>query len=229
MSMTPQRWENINSYLHEVFGRVDGGADPQLATLTERAKAAGLPTPTVSADVGRLLMILSMMVTRGAGARGRIIEVGTLFGHSGIWLARGLPEGGLVTTIEIEARYADFAAGEFAAAGVAGKVRQERGAALDVLPRLAREFGAGGVDLVFLDAVKVEYAGYLAIVKPLIRSGGMLIADNALSADWWIDDPAGSNPGRDAMDAFNRQIAADRDFDTTCVPARAGVTIARRK
>lgn len=230
MTMTPRRWDEINRYLHDVFGRVNGeGGDPQLADITVRALARGLPTPTVSADVGRLLLVLSLTATRGPDAAGRIIEVGTLFGHSGIWLARGLPDGGTLHTIEIEDLHADFAATEFAAAGVASKVRQERGPALEVLERLARTLGPTSVDMVFFDAVKTEYTAYLELCSPLIRPGGFLIADNALMADWWIDDPPGSHPGRDAMDAFNRRIAADPEFDAACVPARAGVIIARKR
>src|SRR5262245_64705719 len=85
MEMTPSRWRTTASYLNDVFG----AQDEQLATLTPRAVAAGLPDIAVSADVGRLLMLLAAMTGGGRGA-GVALEVGTLAGYSGIWIARGL-------------------------------------------------------------------------------------------------------------------------------------------
>jgi caffeoyl-CoA O-methyltransferase len=223
MDMTPQRWEYTRNYLHDVFGR----PDEQLATLMQRAVAAGLPDIAVSADVGRMLQLLAMMACRGQGARGAIIEVGTLAGYSGIWLARGLPPHGKLTTIELDPKHAAFAQSEFQRAGVGGQVSIITGAALDVLPRLAREMGAASIDLAFIDAVKTEYLRYFEVLKPMIRPGGLLVADNTLgSGNWWID--CESDPTRTAVDAFNRAVATDPDFVASCVPIREGVVIARR-
>jgi caffeoyl-CoA O-methyltransferase len=223
MDMTPQRWEYTRNYLHDVFGR----PDEQLATLMQRAVAAGLPDIAVSADVGRMLQLLAMMACRGQGARGAIIEVGTLAGYSGIWLARGLPPHGKLTTLELDPKHAAFAQSEFQRAGVGGQVSIITGAALDVLPRLAREMGAASIDLAFIDAVKTEYLRYFEVLKPMIRPGGLLVADNTLgSGNWWID--CESDPTRTAVDAFNRAVATDPDFVASCVPIREGVVIARR-
>jgi caffeoyl-CoA O-methyltransferase len=219
MDMTRDRWERTNGYIQEVFGR----DDEQLATLMKRAVEAGLPDIAVSADVGRLLTLLVSM-TRAE----RVVEVGTLGGYSGIWLARGLAPGGQLITIEREDKHADFAEREFASAGVGDRVRIERGAALDVLPRLAGELGPNSLDVVFLDAVKVEYAEYLAIVGPMLRVGGLVLADNALSGgDWWICDAPG-DPGRDAMDTFNRALADDPHFTTACCVNRNGLLVAKK-
>ena len=95
MEMTPERWAFTTTYLREVFGT----QDEQLRTLMPRAVAAGLPDIAVSADVGRLLMLLTRMTGNGKGAR-LAIEVGTLAGYSGIWIARGLASGGRLITIE---------------------------------------------------------------------------------------------------------------------------------
>ncbi len=222
--MTPARWRNTSAYLQEVFG----SEDEHLAGLMERAIAEGLPDIAVSSDVGRFLQVLTMMAGDGTGAR-VAIEVGTLAGYSGIWIARGLRQGGVLHTIEYEPKHAAFAQRAFEDAGVADRVRMHVGAGLDVLPRLVGELGPASVDVVLLDAVKPEYGGYLEIVRPAMRSGSLLIADNALGANWWIDDPAGSDPARDAMDAFNRMVAADPAFDAACVPIREGVMIARKR
>lgn len=224
MDMTPERWEWTRSYLRDVFG----AEDEQLHTLVPRAVAAGLPDIAVSADVGRLLMILTGMTGGGRGAT-LAIEVGTLGGYSGIWIARGLAPGGRLVTIEPEPKHADFAEREFAAAGLAGSVDLRRGTGLDLLPRLAAELGAGAVDLVFLDAIKREYSEYFAAIRSSIAVGGLLVADNVLgSHHWWIDEAPGRNPDRDGADRLNRMLAADPDFEAVALPIREGVLVARR-
>ena len=228
MEMTPQRWVNTCAYLREVFGE----QDEQLSTLMPRAIAAGLPSIAVSADVGRLLHLLTQLLCAASSGRPAVaVELGTLAGYSTIWIARGLPPGGRLITVELERKHADFAAREFQRADVADRIDLRRGPALDLLPKIAREVGtppSGGIDLVFLDAVKTEYPEYFRLLRPLIRPGGLLVADNALGSSFWIDDPPGSSPERDAVDEFNRTVAADPDFVTACVPIREGVLIARR-
>ena len=225
MEMTPERWDSTTRYLRQVFG----AEDSHLAGHAARAEEAGLPRIAVSADVGRLLQILAASTNGGAGPQ-RALELGTLGGYSGIWIARALAPGGLLITIEPEARHADFARAEFAGAGLAERVRIVREPALQALPAIAREFGRASFDFIFLDAIKTEYIRYFALAAPLLKPGGLLIADNALgSGSWWIDQAPGAGPERDAVDRFNRLVAADPDFDAACVPLREGVLIARRK
>lgn len=218
MEMTPERWSYTREYLSRTFGQ----QDDHLAGLMDDAKAAGLPDIAVSADVGWLLKLLT------ATTRGRLaIEVGTLAGYSGIWIARGLSDRGRLHTIEIEERNADFAAEQFKKAGVGDRVVLERGAGLEVLPKLAAELAPGSVDVAFIDAVKMEYPAYWRHLRPLIAVGGWFIADNVLGAgSWWIDSE--DNASRNAVDELNRTLAADADFETTCVPLREGVLLARR-
>jgi caffeoyl-CoA O-methyltransferase len=222
--MTPDRWNATSDYLVDVFG----AQDEQLRTLMPRAVAAGMPDIAVSADVGRLLMMLTSLTGGGRGAS-LALELGTLGGYSGIWIARGLAPGGRLITVEAEPRHADFAEREFQAAGVGGSVQIRRGAALQVLPALVQEFG-NRFDVIFLDAAKREYPAYFEIVRGAIAPGGLLIADNVLgSHTWWIDEPAGRTPDRDGADRFNRLVAADPDFEAVAVPLREGVLIARRR
>lgn len=213
MPMTPERWRYTNEYAAEVFGE----QDDHLAGLMTEAVAAGLPDIAVSADVGRLLKILTSMTA------GRLaVEVGTLAGYSGIWLARGLRLDGRLITVEYEPRHADFAEEQFRRAGLAGRVEVRRGAGIDVLGELAAELEPGSVDVLFLDAVKTEYLDYFLIARPLVAAGGVVLADNVYgTGQGWIDEGYGT-------DDFNRHIAADPDFETVAVPMRSGVLIARR-
>lgn len=212
--MTPERWEYISEYAMEVFG----DEDPHLAGLMDRAAAAGIPRIAVSADVGRLLRILTSM-TPGRTA----IELGTLAGYSAIWIARGLAEGGRLYTIEAAKSHADFAEGEIADTDVADRVEVLRGAALDLLPGLAGRLGTFSVDFAFVDAVKSEYVDYFDALKPMMAHGGLLVADNVYATgQGWIDEGYGT-------DEFNRLVAADPDFDAVATPMREGILIARRR
>jgi predicted O-methyltransferase YrrM len=211
--MTPERWSYIGNYAEDVFGQYDD----HLAGLMNRAVDAGLPPIAVSADVGRLLKILVSM-TEGKVA----IELGTLAGYSAIWIARGLADDGRLLTVEFNDHHADFAQSELENAGVADKVDIVRGAALDVLPGIAAEVGEGSVDFVFIDAKKDEYVDYYRLLKPLMKPGGLLVADNVYGTGaGWIDEGYGT-------DEFNRLIADDPDFDAVATPMREGVLIARR-
>jgi len=213
MPMTPERWSYIGDYAEDVFGQYD----EHLAGLMARAVEAGMPPIAVSADVGRLLKILVAM-TPGELA----IELGTLAGYSGIWIARGMADSGRLITVEHEDTHADFAQKEFERAGVAAKVEIVRGAALDVLPGIAERVGPDSVDFVFVDARKSEYIDYFEVIKPLLKVGGLYVADNVYGTGaGWIDEGHGT-------DDFNRLIAADPDFEAVATPMREGVLLARK-
>jgi predicted O-methyltransferase YrrM len=127
--------------------------------------------PIADREVARFLEI----TTRAIQAR-RVLEIGMAIGYSVVHIARGMEEGGEVVTIEpseeMIARSEEF----LGRAGLRGRVRIERGKALDVLPRLAGET----FDAVFLDALKEEYAQYLELSLPLLRAGGVVVVDNLL-------------------------------------------------
>lgn len=211
--MSSDRWAFLADYANELFG----DRNEQMATLMERAVAAGLPPIAITPDIGRLLSMLA------ASTRGRTaVEVGTLGGYSAMWIANGLPENGKLITIEYEDMHADFAEAEFATAGLSDKIEVVRGAGLDVLPSIAGRVGLGGVDFAFIDAVKAEYTAYFGQLKPLMAVGGIVVADNVLgTGQGWIDEGYGT-------DEFNRRVAADPDFESTITPMRSGILIARR-
>lgn len=216
--MTPERWSYINQYSRDVFGV----QDEHLAGLMDEAVAAGLPNYAVTADVGRLLMILTSM-TRGSLA----LELGTLAGYSAIWIARGLADDGRLITIEYDPVHADFAEAQFVRAGLADRIEVRRGAALDVLPELAKELEPGTVDVVFIDAEKSEYPEYFRLVRPLVAPGGLVLADNVYGAGGVSIDQV-DEPARAPFDELNRAVAADPAFEAVAVPIRSGLLIGRR-
>jgi caffeoyl-CoA O-methyltransferase len=224
MAMTPERWDATCRYLGEVFGREDA----VLASVAEHAARAGLPPIAVSADVGRLLMLLCGMTNGGRGAR-LALELGTLAGYSGVWIAGGLAPGGRLITVEPEAGHAVVAWETFRRAGIVDRVELRERRALEVLPELRGEYGEAAFDFVFLDAVKPEYGEYAEHAAALLTTGGLLVADNVLGSRWWIDDAPGVSADRDAIDRFNRAMALDARWDVACIANREGLMVARRR
>jgi caffeoyl-CoA O-methyltransferase len=159
------------------------------------AYAAEHRVPVADREVARFLEITA----RAIGAR-RVLEIGMAIGYSVVHLARSLPPDGLVVSVELSDEMIALSEGYLRQAGLWERVRVERGAALDVLPRLEETF-----DLVYLDAVKEEYADYLELSLPRLRVGGVVIADNLL----WGGQVAGeiSTPDRTAS------TQALRDFN----------------
>lgn len=225
MDMTNDRWRGTQAYLDEVFG--DAG-DAQMTSLMPRAVAAGLPNIAVSPSVARFIGLMARMATHDPRSTGRVLEVGTLAGYSGIHIARNLRRGATLTTIEYEPKHAAFARAEFATAGVGDRTDVLIGPALEVLPRLARLLGEKSLDMVFLDATKVEYPAYLELVTPMLRPGGILTADNILGSNWWITDPPDSSPEWTAVTAFNRAVATDGRYESAAVMAVHGVIMGLR-
>lgn len=179
-----ERWRAIDEYIVE-----------QLLTSEERAferalresEAAGLPPIAVTAPQGKQLELLA----RIHSAR-TILELGTLGGYSTLWLARALPPGGRLVTLELEPRYAELARANIARAGFADVVEQRVGPALQTLAELAAE-GAGPFDLIFIDADKANYPGYLEWSLKLSRPGTLIVGDNVVR-DGAILDPDAYDP-----------------------------------
>ncbi|MDX1382222.1 MAG: O-methyltransferase [Thermoanaerobaculia bacterium] len=216
---TPERWAYTERYLEALFGPRDAEAQAVKAA----ASAADLPSISVSDELGALLTLLVRVV----GAR-TAIEIGTLGGYSALCIARGLPADGRLVTFELDAERASLARRSLDQTAVGGRVRIEVGSAVKRLPAVAAELGPGGVDFAFIDADKESYATYWDLLRPLIRHGGMIVADNVLGTGrWWIDEE--DRPERAAIDAFTRRAAADPDFDTAGILVRQGLLLARRK
>jgi len=171
--------------------------DEVLVGLKQAAREAGLPAIWISPEQGSLMRILVRLV----GAR-NVVEVGTLGGYSAIWMARGLPRGGRLRTIEIDAGHAAFARTWIERAGLTDTVEVQLGAGADVLPT----FETGSVDAVFIDADKEGYAGYLQESLRLLRPGGLVLVDNAFAFGCVLDG-AERSPEVEAVRAFNDEMA----------------------
>jgi predicted O-methyltransferase YrrM len=170
MSMGQELWSAIDHYFDGQLLR----ADPVLEAALAGSAAAGLPAIQVSPSQGKLLHLLAL----GCGAR-RILEVGTLGGYSGIWLARALSGDGRLVTLELEAHHAEVARASFQRAGLAGRIDIIVGPALASLAQLRMQRVAP-FDLVFIDADKENNLGYVQGALALSRPGTLLIVDNVV-------------------------------------------------
>jgi predicted O-methyltransferase YrrM len=171
-------WSAVDDFIN---GTLIPPHDALTAALRE-SDAAGLPPISVTPAQGRLLHILAQ--TQGAKS---ILEVGTLGGYSTIWLARALPPGGRMLTLEINAATAKIARANLARAGLDGVVEVRVGPALDSLRELvARK--PPPFDLVFIDADKVNNPDYFRAALELTRSGSLIVVDNVVREGEILDE-----------------------------------------
>ncbi|MDT8998082.1 O-methyltransferase [Paucibacter sp. APW11] len=167
------RWAAVDAYFSERLAPVD----PQLQEALGRSSAAGLPQHEVSAVQGKFLALLV-----GISQAKRVLEIGTLGGYSTIWMARALPAGGKIVTLERNADYAEVARRNFVAAGVDSLIELRIGSAADVLPTLQAPF-----DLFFIDADKPNNPLYLDWALKLARPGSIIIGDNVVRGGAVVD------------------------------------------
>ena len=190
------------------------------AILIEMAEeGARRDLPLIDAEVGALLRVQAAAI----GAR-RILEIGTAIGYSGIWLARALPPGGMLITMELDAARADEARKNFARAGVADRVTVMAGDASRMLHKVAGPF-----DLIFQDGNKQLYVPLLDKLIERLRPGGLLITDNVL---WdgevvpnFLPRPERTPEDTAAIAAYNEALASENRLLTSWLPLRDGVTI----
>lgn len=168
--MTKDIWDAVDKYFDEMLIP----HDPTLDDALEACAAANLPAIQVSSVQGKLLHLLARIM----GAR-NILEIGTLGGYSTIWMARALPEGGRIVTLEADPKHADVARKNFARARVESKIELRLGKALDTLPQVAAD-GRGPFDLLFIDANKSNMPEYFEWSLKLARKGSVIIADNVV-------------------------------------------------
>jgi len=204
--MTQERWTAVDEYIGGLLLQPDPALD---AALTDSA-AAGLPPINVSPAQGKLLQLLARL----QGARA-ILEIGTLAGYSTIWLARALPPGGRLITLEAEPKHAEVARANIARAGLSDVVELRLGQALETLPRLAAE-GRGPFDLIFIDADKQSTAEYFAWALRLARRGSLIMVDNVVR-NGAVADADSADPSIQGIRRFNEVLAAEGRVSATAI------------
>jgi predicted O-methyltransferase YrrM len=202
--MTQDLWTAVDQYINEAL--IPG--DPILEAALEASQKAGLPSIQVSPPQGKMLHILA----RSIKAR-NILEIGTLGGYSTIWMARALPTGGRLLTLEADAKHAEVARANVARAGLAEMVELRLGAALDTLPHVAAE-NRGPFDLIFIDANKSTMAQYFDWSLKLSRPGTMIIADNVIRSGAVVDS-ASTDADVQGVRRFNERVAAEPRVSAT--------------
>lgn len=202
--MNKEHWTQVDRYIEQLLI----GPDPALTRALEASTAAELPAISVSPAQGKLLWLLAKM----CGAK-KILEIGTLGGYSTIWLARALPQGGHLITLEAEPKHAEVARANFVAAGLDDRVEVRVGLAQDTLPQLVSE-QRGPFDLVFIDADKPGYPDYFKWALTLSRRGSVIIADNVVR-DGAVVDATSSDPNVQAVRRYLELVAAEPRVSAT--------------
>jgi caffeoyl-CoA O-methyltransferase len=192
---------------------------PAAVAIEEAARPLGIPI--VDRDAGRVLQAL-------AAGRRRIVEVGTAYGYSTLWLALGQPADGTVVTIDPDTERTELARGWWRQAGVPDeRITVVSAKALEAFaanePALVGPF-----DLAFIDALKPEYGAYLDALVPRLAPGALVVADNVL----WSGRVSGARPAKaddsntDALRAFNTRVLRDPRFAATILPVGDGLLLA---
>jgi predicted O-methyltransferase YrrM len=205
------RWAEVDDYVAGLLAPRDEVLEAALKAGVE----AGLPEIQVSPPQARLLEILA----RSIGARA-ILEFGTLAGYSTIWLARALPAGGRLLTLEANPEYAEVARENIARAGLADLVELRVGPALESLPALDAE-GVGPFDFVFIDADKIHTPDYFTWALDRTRPGGLIVADNVVRGGA-LADAESDEPSIPAQRRFHEMIAADPRVTATTIQTVGG-------
>ena len=161
-------WASIDRY----FGNLLAPSDEKLEAAVKANRKARLPAIDVSPLQGKFLQVLIQMTQAK-----RVLEIGTLGGYSAIWMARALPRGGRIVSLEFSPKHAEVAHANLSNAGVDKLVDIRIGPALSTLPKLAAE-GAGPFDLIFIDADKENNPAYLEWALKLSRPGTVILVDN---------------------------------------------------
>jgi predicted O-methyltransferase YrrM len=200
------RYESVDEYANALLGTEDS----TLSRMRAEAEAAGLPRIQVPPEMGRLLTFL-VKVSRAQ----RILEIGTLFGYSTVILARALPEGGKLVSLEVDPRHAGIARENLQSAGLADRATIVEGSAHDTLAGLHGET----FDLVFIDADKGSYPAYLEASLRLTRPGSIIVADNVWRGGG-VTEPSDENTTGAAR--FNDALAANPRLLSLFVASRGG-------
>ena len=211
----------LTDELHEYMVAHGARQDEVLRRVQEETAAMGdIAVMQIAPDQGAFMTLLAQLI----GAR-EAIELGTFTGYSAICIARGLAPGGRLIACELSEEYAETAAANVAAAGVADRVEIRIGPALDTLADIPER---ETFDLGFIDADKENYPAYYELVLARTKPGGLIVVDNVLAAGRVVDPDNDQEQVR-AIRQTNDLIAADERVDCAMVAIADGLLLARKR
>jgi len=212
--------EEIREYVRAVSLR----EDPVLAELRE--VTAGLPGGSalqVMAEEGQLLALLV-----GLSGAGSVLEIGTFTGYSTLCMARALPPGGVLVTLDVDGRWPAIGTDYWKRAGVADRIEVRIGDATRTLTTLTAERGPGSFDFIFIDADKTNYGVYYEAALALARPNALIVIDNTLFFGR-VADPSNQDPDTTAIRALNASLREDPRVDVSLLTVADGITLVRKK
>lgn len=208
--------KKINQYIESVFTAPDPLLDDVLASIEEN----GMRQISVPPASGKLLTMLASI----SGAK-RVLEIGALGGYSGICLARGMAEGGTLTSLELVDDYAQLAHRNLTKSGFGDRVTYMTGPALDSLEQLA---GRGETfDFFFIDADKENYENYLEACIRIADNGALIVCDNVLAGGTVADETAEPARHTETMKTFNEKLADHPKLESLLISIGDGLTISK--
>ena len=202
----------------EQFAHDHTEAETDLYVRLREETYRAMQSPQMQVDVieGRFLQ----MLVRLSSAK-RILELGMFTGYSALMMAEALPDNGHLITCEIDPKAEAIARRYFAESPHGDKITIRMGPALDTIKTLADP-----LDLVFIDADKLNYSNYYEACLPLLKSGGLVVADNVL----WSGKVLHPKDADDhAIVAFNRLVQSDPRVENVCLTVRDGMMLARKR
>ncbi len=203
----------LSQYITDLFAH----EDQALRQVRENITSSGLPAINVTPEEGCFLQFLVHTCQAN-----KALEIGTLGGYSAIWIARGLPAGGKLISLEVDAQRAKFALEQITMAGFDKQVEIRAGNALELLPQLVCE---APFDFIFIDADKPSFGKYFKWAYDNLRTNGMIAAHNAFRGGGVAQGNQSDETTRRIRD-LNQRVAADPRLFSTIFPAGDGTLVA---
>lgn len=208
MSKTPVLNQSLFEAVDLYIGQLLAPNDAALLATEQSIVENGIPQISVSPNQGKFLQVLAQLCRAE-----KILELGTLAGYSTIWMARALPEGGKLVSLEVSPLHASVARKNIDRAGLSDKVDIRVGKAIEVLPELHRS-GAGPFDMIFIDADKPPYAEYFQWALRLSRPGTLIVVDNVIR-EGRVLDPTDDDERVQGVRRFNQLLAQTKEVSAT--------------
>jgi caffeoyl-CoA O-methyltransferase len=195
---------------------------PELNQLLNLAKSKGIPDISIGGVQGSFLQTMVRLLNAKV-----IVEIGSLAGYSAITMALAMNEGGKVHCFERDTEYCDFIVNQSRAIGIIDKIEIHEGNALEMLPSSE----VCDIDMVFIDADKPSYTTYMELLIPRLRSGGIIIGDNALAWGYIAEEHPQFEPENvKGIQAFNQSMRVHKDLYPPCIiPLGDGMCMSVKK